>query len=85
MPSWSVQQAKAKFSEFLKATIEQGPQMVTYHGEETAVLVPVAEYRKLKAASRPTLKQWLLAPTPNFEIPLRPRKEYSLRAPVEFD
>ena len=85
MPSWAVQQAKAKFSEFLKATVEQGPQVVTYHGEETAVLVPMEEYRKLKAASRPPLKQWLLAPTPKFEIPLRPRKEYSIRPLVEFD
>ena len=85
MPSWAVQQAKAKFSEFLRATVEEGPQVVTYHGEETAVLVPVEEYRKLKAASRPTLKQWLLAPTPTFEIPLRARKEYSLRPPVRFD
>ncbi len=85
MPSWAVQLAKAKFSEFLKATVEEGPQTVTYHGEETAVLVTVEEYRKLKAASRPTLKQWLLAPTPKFDIPLRPRSEYSLRPPVEFD
>lgn len=85
MTSWAVQQAKSKFSEFLKATVEQGPQTVTYHGEETAVLVPVDEYRKLKAASRPSLKQWLLSPTPKFDIPLRSRKEYSLRPPVEFD
>ena len=85
MLGWAVQQAKAKFSEFLQATLNQGPQVVTYRGVEAAVLVPVEEYRKLKAALRPTLKQWLLAPTPTFEIPLRARKEYSLRPPVRFD
>lgn len=84
MSTWPVQEAKAKFSEFLKATLEQGPQVVTYRGAEAAVLVPVEEYRKLKAASHPSLKQWLLAPNPKFEIALPARKDFTLRPPMEF-
>lgn len=35
--------------------------MVTKRGAEAAVLVPVDEWRRLKAAARPSFKQMLLA------------------------
>ncbi|MBM3202860.1 type II toxin-antitoxin system Phd/YefM family antitoxin [Candidatus Woesearchaeota archaeon] len=41
MQTWAVQDAKSRFSEFLDACLEQGPQMVTRRGIEAAVLVPV--------------------------------------------
>ncbi len=37
MASWQVQDAKARFSEFLDATIKKGPQVVTRRGVKTAV------------------------------------------------
>ena len=61
MKSWPVQDAKARFSEFLEACIADGPQMVTKRGAEAAVLVPVEEWRRLQAAARPSLKQLLLS------------------------
>ncbi len=61
MKTWPVQDAKARFSEFLEACIVEGPQMVSKRGAETAVLVPVEEWRRLQAAARPSLKQLLLA------------------------
>jgi antitoxin Phd len=61
MDSWAVQDAKARFSEFLDACLEQGPQVVTRRGTETAVLVPVDQWRRLQAAARPSLKQLLLS------------------------
>lgn len=60
MQSWPVQDAKARFSEFLDACLSQGPQLVTRRGTEAAVLVPVAEWRRLSAAARPSLKELLL-------------------------
>jgi antitoxin Phd len=62
MGSWQVQDAKARFSEFLDATIEKGPQVVTRRGIETAVLVPIEEWNRLQKAVRPALKALLLAP-----------------------
>jgi len=59
--SWPVQDAKARFSEFLETCISEGPQIVTRRGTEAAVLVPMAEWRRLQASSRPTLKQLLLS------------------------
>ena len=60
MNSWPVQDAKARFSEFLTACLTDGPQMVTKRGAETAVLVPLREWRRLQSAERPQLKQLLL-------------------------
>src|SRR5215469_6886343 len=51
MSSWQVQDAKARFSEFLDATIKKGPQVVTRRGIETAVLVPIGEWNRLQKAA----------------------------------
>nr|WP_082988570.1 type II toxin-antitoxin system Phd/YefM family antitoxin [Bordetella bronchialis] len=61
MKTWAVQDAKARFSEFLEACLADGPQMVTKRGAEAAVLVPAAEWRRLHAAARPSLKELLLS------------------------
>ena len=58
---WTVQDAKARFSEFLDACLSEGPQLVTRRGAEAAVLVPVDEWRRLHAAARPSLKQLLIS------------------------
>jgi antitoxin Phd len=73
MHTWAVQDAKARFSEFLDACLAEGPQMVTKRGTEAAVLVPVQEWRRLQAASRPSLKQLLLSASVRGElnIPVR--------------
>jgi prevent-host-death family protein len=60
MSVWPVQDAKARFSELLDACVSDGPQVVTRRGAETAVLVPIDEWRRLQAAARPSLKQLLL-------------------------
>lgn len=61
MHTWPVQDAKARFSQFLDTCLVEGPQMVTRRGAETAVLVPVHEWRRLQSAARPSLKQLLLS------------------------
>jgi antitoxin Phd len=73
MDSWPVQDAKARFSEFLERCLAEGPQMVTKRGAEAAVLVPVDEWRRLLASARPSLKQLLLANAGRGELPVRAR------------
>ncbi len=65
--TWQLQDAKARFSELIETSLREGPQVVTRRGVETAVVVPIEEWRRLKAAARPTLKDWLLAPTPRID------------------
>jgi len=71
--AWQVQDAKARFSEFLDASLRDGPQVVTRRGVEAAVLVPIEEWRRLQHAARPTLKQLLLAPDGRFEMSIPER------------
>jgi prevent-host-death family protein len=84
MGSWQVQDAKARFSEFLDATIKKGPQVVTRRGIETAVLVPIEEWNRLQRAARPSLKALLLAPEPRFENLIPERQKLRRRTPLEF-
>jgi antitoxin Phd len=80
---WRVQDAKARFSEMLDACVSDGPQLVTKRGAETAVLVPVDQWRRMEAESAPTLKELLLADAPRFDIPIPPRGRARRRPPPE--
>ena len=79
---WPVQDAKARFSEFLEASLNEGPQIVTRRGVEAAVLVPFEEWCRLQSSARPTLKELLLAETPRAEIPVPPRRRWRRRPPT---
>jgi antitoxin Phd len=67
MNSWQLQQAKARFSEFLDAALRTGPQVVTRRGIEEAVLVPIEEWRRLQRNSASNIKSLLLGTGPRFE------------------
>ena len=82
---WQVQEAKARFSEFLDATLRKGPQIVTRRGVETAVLVPIDEWKRLQSESRPNWKDVLLDPKPKFELESTPRSRFRLNRTVEFE
>jgi antitoxin Phd len=82
--SWQVQDAKARFSEFLDATIKNGPQVVTRRGIETAILVPIQEWRRLQDSARPSLKALLIGPGPRFEKLIPERGRFRRRPIVEF-
>jgi prevent-host-death family protein len=67
-----MQDARARFSELLEASLNEGPQIVTRRGVEAAVLVSFEEWSRLQSSARPTLKELLLAETPRAEIPVPP-------------
>lgn len=73
MRHWPVQDAKARFSEMLDACASEGAQLVTKRGVETAVLIPVREWKRLTSHSGPSLKALLLSDEGRGEmtIPLR--------------
>jgi len=73
MKVWPVQDAKAKFSELLDASIEKGPQIVTRRGVEAAVLVSAAEWRRIQQSARPTLKELLLWDGARVDLPIPER------------
>jgi prevent-host-death family protein len=82
MHTWPVQDAKARFSEFLDACLAEGPQMVTRRGAEAAVLVPVQEWRRLQSAARPSLKALLLSDDARADLLVPARGQAVRRAVV---
>lgn len=84
MNTWPVQDAKARFSEFLQACLTSGPQLVTKRGQETAVLVPINQWRQLQANKPPSLKEVLLDPSARTELLAVPRGQAKCRSPVVF-
>lgn len=68
---WQVQEAKAKFSQLVQKAIDEGPQTVTRHGKEVAVVLSADEYKKLQAR-RPSLLEVLMSgPEGDLELPER--------------
>jgi prevent-host-death family protein len=77
--SWSVQDAKNRFSEVVEAARRQ-PQTVTKHGKPAVVVMDAAEYERLRHLDRaeaPSFAEFLLAmPQDGGEFPrvkTRPR------------
>ena len=59
---WQIQEAKQRFSELIRTVQSEGPQFVTKHGEEIAVVIDIEEYRRLHPGARQkTFKDWLLS------------------------
>ena len=69
---WPVQDAKARFSEFLDACERDGPQVVSRRGKEAAVLVPIAEWQRV-SGGRATLKSLLMADSTRSPLTIPPR------------
>jgi prevent-host-death family protein len=59
MSRWQVQEAKARFSEVVEEARKKGPQIITKHGTERAVVLSVEDFRAL-TAHKPGLKEYLL-------------------------
>jgi antitoxin Phd len=83
MTVWPVQHAKARFSELLDACQREGPQVVSRRGTETAVLVPIEQWRRLQAAARPSLKELLLSSEARTDALVPPRGRARRRPTVE--
>jgi len=81
--SWPVHDAKARFSEFLDLCLKEGPQVVSKRGADTAVLVPIADWRRLQEMARPSLKTLLLAAQARGDLAIPARGHRHRRQPSE--
>ena len=81
----SGQTSGRRFSELLAASSREGPQTVTRRRVETAVVVPIDEWRRMEKRARSGLKDLLLAPEARTETltPLRVRDRH--RATLAFE
>jgi prevent-host-death family protein len=77
--TWKLQDAKAHFSEVVRAARTHGPQRVTIRGESAAVVISVEDYARLAPlAAQPSLHA-LLSNSPLRDLEFG---EEGVRAPV---
>jgi len=80
---WQVQEAKQRFSEVLRAAESGEPQIVTKHGEEIAVVIDIAEYRRLRGESTSLMEYLRTEPYVDLDIDLD--IERSVERPSDID
>ena len=59
---WKISEAKARLSEILRLSEEEGPQRIGMH--RSFVVIPERVWQECKAGSRQALGQWLVENTP---------------------
>ena len=58
--AWQVQEAKQRFSALVQEALDEGPQIVTRHGEAVVVVMAIDEYERLRG-KRPVFNEFLLS------------------------
>lgn len=69
--AWQLQEAKNKLSRLVAEAQKAGPQVITVHGKEAAVLLSAADYRKLAGKQGSLLQFFHKSPLHRIELDLR--------------
>lgn len=72
---WQVQEAKQRFSEVLRAAESGEPQIVTKHGQEVAVVIDIAEYRRLRGEPVSLMEYLRAGPLVDEDLEIERRSE----------
>jgi prevent-host-death family protein len=75
---WQLQEAKAMFSAVIKSAAET-PQVITVRGQETAVVLSIAEYRRLASPRQSIVEFFRNSPWADVELDLERDKSYAMR------
>jgi prevent-host-death family protein len=59
MARWQVQEAKLRLSQVIEEAQGKGPQVITRHGVDRAVVLSIDDFRSL-TANKPDLRAYLL-------------------------
>ncbi|MEO3870228.1 type II toxin-antitoxin system Phd/YefM family antitoxin [Nonomuraea sp. B12E4] len=81
---WQLQEAKQRFSEVVRKAHDEGPQIVTRHGRDVAVILDMEEYRQLKRRNQPDFKEFLLS-SPDWPDDLEIPRANDLPREVDLD
>jgi prevent-host-death family protein len=77
-PYWQLQEAKAMFSEVVRSA-NQEPQIITVHGKESAVILSIDDYRKLKFPRGSLVSFMEQSPWAGVELDLPERQSEKMR------
>jgi prevent-host-death family protein len=59
---WQMQDAKARFAELVRKAGTEGPQVVTYRGEDAAVVLSIEDYKRMQSKTMSLLDYLRAAP-----------------------
>ncbi|MCW1966688.1 MAG: type II toxin-antitoxin system Phd/YefM family antitoxin [Anaerolineae bacterium] len=79
MQTWQLQEAKNKLSELIDRVLSEGPQMITRHGREVVVVMPIAGYKKLTAPKARLGDFFASSPLRNSELVLDRDRQAKIR------
>ena len=74
MARWQVQEAKMRLSQVIEEAQSNGPQMITRHGVDRAVVLSIDEFRSL-TAHKPDLRTWLLGGPKVDDFEIEPNRD----------
>ncbi len=57
--SWQLQEAKNKLSQVVRDAKESGPQVITVHGKDAAVVVSIEEYQRLENVAQGSVLEFM--------------------------
>jgi prevent-host-death family protein len=73
--TWSVAEAKAKFSEVVAAARAHGPQVITRHGHDAVVVVAAEEWERKTRRSGTLAEFFAASPLPGSRLKVRRLKD----------
>ena len=77
-PYWQLQEAKAMFSEVVRSANRE-PQVITVHGKESAVVLSMEDYRKLKYPKESLVSFMEQSPLASVNLELPERQSEKMR------
>lgn len=72
---WQLQEAKAKFSDVVNEAVQHGPQIITKHGIETALLISINDYKKMNLKKTTLSRFFHNSPLNNIKLDLERSKD----------
>lgn len=72
---WQLQEAKAKFSEVVNEAVQHGPQIITKHGVETALLISLNDYKRINKKESKISQFFRNSPLSNLKLDLERSKD----------
>ncbi len=79
MTAWQIQEAKNKLSELIDRALAEGPQIITRHGVEVAVVMPFAGYKRLMVQKQRLGDFFLASPLHKSGLMIERDKQTKLR------
>ena len=79
---WQLQDAKNRFSQVIEQALKHGPQIITRHGVETAIVLSYQEYRRMLSRQNKLSTFFRESPLAGTELDLR-RDQSGWRREIE--